>query len=79
MALANGVLYRGIWNFPDPKGIVVALDADNGTVLWTDTLDAPLGGGFSISAGTLYVGFGSGTGGRYKGPIEGGLIAYTLP
>ncbi|MCZ6529423.1 MAG: PQQ-binding-like beta-propeller repeat protein [Chloroflexi bacterium] len=79
MALANGVLYRGIWNFPDPKGTVVALDADDGTVLWTDTLDRPLGGGFSISAGTLYVGYGSGTGGRYRGSIEGGLIAYTLP
>ena len=79
MALANGVLYRGIWNFPDPKGTVVALDADDGSVLWTDALDGPLGGGFSISAGTLYIGYGSGTGGRYKGPIEGGLIAYTLP
>ena len=42
MALANGVLYRGIWNPPGPKGTVLALDAKNGTILWTSPVEAPL-------------------------------------
>ncbi len=73
MALANGVLYRGTFD-----GTVIALDADDGTVLWTDTVDNPIAGGFSIVDGTLYVGYGTGTPPQL-GPADGGLIAYRTP
>ncbi len=78
MALANGVLYRTIWDAPAPRGTVVALDAENGAILWTSVMDAPLAGGSSIVDGTLYVGYGSGAPPTLRS-TSGGLIAYRLP
>lgn len=79
MALANGVLYRSAWKVPRPMGTVLALDAATGDVLWSDDVAAPLAGGISISAGTLFVGYGSGTTPPLLMPADGGLIAYRLP
>jgi outer membrane protein assembly factor BamB len=56
----------------------LALDAENGTILWTSPVDAPLGGGFSIVDGTLYVGYGAGLPPTWRSD-SGGLIAYRLP
>ncbi len=78
MALANSVLYRGIWSAPRPMSTVVALDAADGTILWTSPVDAPLAGGFSVVDGVLYVGYGSGVPPQMES-TSGGLIAYKLP
>jgi len=59
-----------------PSGILLALDADNGDILWAFNVGAPVGiGGPSISNGMLFVPTGIG-----QVPNDGGyLVAFGLP
>lgn len=75
LALANGIIYRGIWDLRKSAGTVVALDASDGTILWSHPLQAPLAGGFSVADGTLYVGYGSGVPPTMTN-VDGGVIAF---
>jgi len=73
MALANGVLYRGLWS-----GGLFALDASDGSELWSLPGGGPYAGGATIADGMLYVGYGSGQPHNMVAP-NGGLIAWRLP
>ena len=69
IAVANQVLYQGFNN-----GLVEALDADTGRVLWEHTLPTARRGGFTVSNGALYC-----SNGLPGSQFEGGAPGYTTP
>lgn len=74
LALANGVLYRGLF-----LGPLLALDASNGQELWRSTEYSPLGGGPAVAGGMLYSGYGSATSRHALQALKGGVVAWGLP
>lgn len=77
-AIGEGTLYVSSNDGGERGGTIFALDAADGTILWSNAVDAPLAGGFSVVDGTLYVGYGSGVPSDLRS-ANGGLIAYRLP
>ena len=63
---------------PTVKGTAYALDASTGAVLWDDAPGADIGGGLSVSAGTVFVPFGFWFISAPATP-NGGVVAYRLP
>jgi len=49
--VADGVVYVGSY-----EGTIYAIDAENGSEIWSHELDKPVIGGVAVSGGTLYVG-----------------------
>lgn len=68
--LVDGVLFQG------RDRVLYAMDAATGDLLWERELPAIIGGGLSLSAGYLIVGYGSGLPIR---PLDvGGVVAFTV-
>jgi len=72
MTYANGIVYQGTID-----GTVHALSAADGRELWSDTPGGGIGGGFSVSKGTLYAGRGFWFAAPPAMP-NGGLVAYSV-
>ena len=71
MTFANGVVYHGTID-----GTVHALSAKDGSELWSDTPGGGIAGGFSVVAGSLYVGRGFWFSTPPATP-SGGLVVYS--
>ncbi len=63
---------------PTINGTLYALDADDGTILWTTEPGADLGSGVTVADGRLYVPYGFWFFAAPANPA-GGLVAYELP
>lgn len=72
LTYANGVVYIGTLD-----GVLHAIDAGNGNILWTETVGNSIGGGVSIADGMLYVGYGWDW--VPLSEVPGGLRAFGLP
>jgi polyvinyl alcohol dehydrogenase (cytochrome) len=73
LTVANDVVYHGTID-----GTVHALSTTDGSELWQDRPGGDIGGGFSVSGGTLYVGRGVWFFTQPPMP-NGGLVAYAIP
>jgi outer membrane protein assembly factor BamB len=72
VTVANGVVFATTID-----GMLYALRAKDGHILWMDKMGGSAAGGISIADGMIYVG--NGWEWTPSGSLKGGLIAYGLP
>ena len=70
LTYANGVVFQ-----PTVDGVVYALDAANGNILWSDSPGGDLGSGVSVAGGKVFVPFGFWFFAAPANP-NGGIVAY---